>query len=159
MKDRNLTVFKRECKLFDRIYDFRKRARDSLKEVEYYLSKPDQIHSHMFAFRSNDSGRYWNTLEKKDQYVDMISIVDRWTGQIDQIIDNVPAVSMKYFIWVIWLEQKNYRKVAEQYNVNPDWLSRMMRKQLQEAFQKTGINAENIDILNDIQNQRGYCNY
>ena len=156
MRDRNLSKFKSECRYFPRIYDFRKRAREKLRETEYYLSKPDQIHSHMFAFRSNDSGIYWRNVAKKDQCEDMIRTVDQWMGQINQIIDNVPAVSMKYFIWVIWLEQKNYRKVAEHYNVNPEWLSRMIRKQLKDSFQITGINAEDIDISNMLTNSQRY---
>lgn len=159
MKDRNISKFKSECKYFPRIYDFRKRTVERLKETEYYLHKPDQIHSHMFSISSKDSGNYLKNLAKKDQYEDMIKTVDQWMGQIDKIIENVPAVSMKYFIWVIWMEQKNYRKVAQQYNVNHEWLSRMMRKQLQESFQKTGINAEDINILDDISNQRRNCSY
>lgn len=156
MKDKNISKFKSECKYFPRIYDFRKRTVERLKETEYYLHKPDQIHSHMFSIRSNDSGSYLKNLAKKDQYEDMIKTVDQWMGQIDHIIENVPAVSMKYFIWVIWLEQKNYRKVAKGYNVNPEWLSRMIRKQLKDSFQITGIDAEDIDISNMLTERQRY---
>ena len=159
MKDRNLTVYKKECRKYNQYYDFRKRAREKLKEAEYYLSKPDQIHSHMFSVKSNKSMHYWRNVEKKDHYEYLVRTVDKWTDQIDRIIEGVPAVSMKYFVWIIWVEQKNYRKVAEQFNENPDWLSRMIRKQLQESIQKSGINVAEMDIFTDIsdrQNSRGH---
>ncbi len=156
MRDRNLSIFRSECKRFPVIYALRKRTRERLRETQYYLSKPDQIHSHMFSFSTNDSGHYLNTLAKKYQCEDMLKEIDLWMNEIDRIIDGVPAVSMKYFIWVIWLEQKNYHKIAEKYNENPDWLSRTISKQLQESFRKTGINVAEMDIFTKLLNRQIY---
>ena len=156
--DKNLIAFRSECKRMKFVLDYRKRIRNKLRETEYYLSKPDQANSHLFPLRNNDSGKYLENLSKKYQYSDMLKEMDQWIGQIEQIIDNVPAVSMKYFIWVIWLEQKKCEKVADEYLVAPDWLSRTIRSQLKESIAATGINVQEMDIFSELVNVPLRCN-
>ena len=150
--DKNLIAFRSECKRMKSVLDYRKRIRNKLRETEYYLSKPDQANSHLFPLRNNDSGKYLENLSKKYQYSDMLKEMDQWIGQIEHIIDNVPAVSMKYFIWVIWLEQKKCEKVADEYLVAPGWLSRTIRSQLKESIAATDINVQEMDIFNELVN-------
>ena len=156
--DKNLIAFRSECKKMKSVLDYRKRIRNRLRETEYYLSKPDQANSHLFPLRNNDSGKYLEYLSKKYQYTEMLKDMDHWFNQIERIIDNVPAVSMKYFIWVIFLEQKKCEKVADEYLLAPGWLSRTIRSQLKESIAATGINVQEMDIFNELVNVPLRCN-